>query len=353
MKESQRKTSGAQVATTLFMATVLRAVFIFGITMRILLIIFIVFVCAAYGTRYMNNPEAYSLLRLILYFDLNKLCAYVKQVLPTTIGGFDFAYIILITAAVFVRVFFGKVALYAQNYAEYFRVKEILELRKAEMKQSQDQTHLSDLASFDEKLENLKKGGMKNIGKNRVELLKVMDEVQRNLESMKKPLTFLSVDIVDSTSMKAGEDPTLVELDFNKYKGFVEKILKDYGYLKATWTPDGIMCCFNRVNDAVKAARKIIKDLDTFNLEHKRIKRDFIIRCGINSGKVAYDESIPMETMCDGVIDVAGHLQKKAQPGSIYISQFVYEMISDREKFKSTDIVIDGHAVYASSTEPP
>jgi hypothetical protein len=44
----------------------------------------------------------------------------------------------------------------------------------------------------------------------------------------------------------------------------------------------------------------------------KLIKTDFSVRCGVNAGFVYFDETTPLEA--DRVIDVAGHMQKYADP---------------------------------------
>ena len=38
------------------------------------------------------------------------------------------------------------------------------------------------------------------------------------------------------------------------------------------------------------------------------MKKIFRVRCGLNAGEVAADESIPMEEIADETVDVAGHL---------------------------------------------
>ena len=70
----------------------------------------------------------------------------------------------------------------------------------------------------------------------------------------KAHLAFLSIDVVGSTKMKLGEDKLAIEHAFAEYKKFVERILKQNNIWKVAWTPDGIMCAFITVTDAVKAA---------------------------------------------------------------------------------------------------
>ena len=96
-------------------------------------------------------------------------------------------------------------------------------------------------------------------------LLKVMAEAKRQLESMGRDLAFLSIDVVDSTKMKIGEDKTFIEHDFHEYKNLVDGKLRSNGSLKAAWTPDGVMACFPTIDAALKAAKDVIGGLDAFN----------------------------------------------------------------------------------------
>ncbi len=91
-------------------------------------------------------------------------------------------------------------------------------------------------------------------GKNRQELLKEFITIRKELEKIGRDLAFLAIDVVDSTGMKEGEEPAIIENDFNEYHDFVEAKFKEHGLIKAAWTPDGVMACFNSIEDAVQAA---------------------------------------------------------------------------------------------------
>jgi hypothetical protein len=72
------------------------------------------------------------------------------------------------------------------------------------------------------------------------------------------------------------------------------------------------------------------------------MQRDFTIRCGINAGRVFYDDSIPLEQFSDRVIDIAGHMQKYASANSIYIAKQVIESIKSPQNFKPIERIVDG-----------
>jgi class 3 adenylate cyclase len=183
-------------------------------------------------------------------------------------------------------------------------------------------------------------------GKSRAELLKVMATAKKKLDSLGRDLAFLAIDVVGSTEMKVNEDKSLVEYDFREFKKFVESKMIAQGALKSAWTPDGVMMCFPSIDAAVRTAQEVISGLDAFNKNVKTIRKDFHVRCGINAGHVYFDEATPMEEMSDRVIDVAGHMQKHAQPGTIAIAKPAIEPMQERDGFKPTGKVIDGYDVY-------
>lgn len=203
------------------------------------------------------------------------------------------------------------------------------------------------IAPIKEKIKKLDAGN----DESRAELLQVMAEAKRKLESMSRDLAFLSIDVADSTKMKIGEEKTDIEHDFREYKNLVDGKLRANGSLKAAWTPDGVMACFPTSDAAVKAAQEVIAGLDAFNANVKLIRSDFTVRCGINAGRVYYDEATPMEEMSDRVIDIAGHMQKYAQPGTIACPKQLIKPVQQREGFKDAGRVVDGYETYQWTRE--
>jgi class 3 adenylate cyclase len=181
----------------------------------------------------------------------------------------------------------------------------------------------------------------------RESVLEVYAQAKRILDGQKKDVTFLAVDVVNSSGMKQGEDPALAERDFRHYRKFVEGCIAKHGALKSAWTPDGVMICFASLEDAVLSGQDLIRGLEKFNREVKSLKSDFAVRCGLNSGTVLFDEKVRMEEMSDGTIDLAGHMQKYADPGTIYASRSVVEGRGEALGFRPNGKTVDGCAIYA------
>lgn len=340
-----KKISIGRLIFVFFRSMTLRSIFWFCIFIRYLLLVFAGKFVLGYLCSLIDNPKAYFFVPIVLMLD-REFVALIGQLVPTKFFGYDFARVLLIGIFLLVQMPVGRVASIVREYKNNLKFRDTFKKWKKNRKIEPEEDQTSPVSRKDFK--KRKKAKIKNAKNRRVELLKILGDVQRDLDSMKRKVTFLSVDIVDSTGMKEGEEAQAIELDFFEYKGFVEKVLNDNKCMKSTWTPDGVMCCFKTANDSMLASHRIIRDLKTFNKTKKTIKRDFNVRCGVNTGVVSYDENTPIEEMVDRVIDIAGHFQKYAPQGKIYITKAAHDDIFDKGRFELVDKIIDDNEVYVS-----
>lgn len=177
-------------------------------------------------------------------------------------------------------------------------------------------------------------------------MLREFATLKSKLDAMGQHLAFLSIDVVDSTGMKRNEDKYLAAYDFDRYNELVIQCLKECNVVKYAMTPDGIMSCFQKMDEAVAAAKMLLDRLVDFNQNTKQIKREFHIRCGINGGFVYIDEDTPLEQVSDRAIDIAGHMQKHAKPDTINIAGSAIEPLKNRQGFTETRNIIDEQKVY-------
>ena len=285
-----------------------------------------------------DNAGSFSYIRAALKTE-EAMSAVVREYIPTHYGGRDLTRIIVIVASLLVGRIFSRTGDRMQNTAEFLTYRKNLDEWKTEMNISDHAIVLSPLNRTLDELKNARR-------KDRERLLREYAEAKKQLDAMGRDLAFLAVDVVDSTGMKNGEEAAIVEHDFREYKRFVDRIHATHGCLRAAWTPDGVMSCFTSVDAAVRAAREIIMGLDRFNREVKSLRRDFSVRCGVNSGFVYYDGSLPLEEISDRVIDIAGHMQKQARPNGVCIAKLAIEPLNDRVGFEPSGRVVDGHEVY-------
>jgi class 3 adenylate cyclase len=287
---------------------------------------------------YLDNAKSFWFVRSLMSAD-QVIQQAVRENVPTKISGKDMTRWFTVIGFFFLSGMFTRIADRSRDKSEYYKFKHNVDTWKQQM-------HLSDsavvLTPLNEKLEQLKTAKKKD----REELLREFIETKKKLDEMGRDLAFLAIDIVDSTGMKQEEEKAVIEHDFKEYKRFVERTLTVYGCLKTTWTPDGVMSCFTTVDAAVRAAREVINGLDEFNKTVKIMRRDFVVRCGVNSGFVYFDESMPLEEISDRVIDIAGHMQKHAKPNSVCVAKPTIEPLNDRIGFEPAGRMVDGYEVY-------
>jgi class 3 adenylate cyclase len=262
----------------------------------------------------------------------------IRTYVPVRIGGKDRTDWILAAGLVIAAGILGSIRRRVENASMRRRMRKQVTAWKRDMHIAENSTVSDDL---ERKIESASTGK----GVDRQELLKIFAETKKKLDTLGREVAFLSIDVVDSTAMKVREEPASVQYDFIEYRKLVENVFRARGVLKSAWTPDGVMACFSNVDEAVSAAKDVIKGLTHFNKKVKLMTRDFSVRCGVNAGFVHFDDSTPMEAMSDRVIDIAGHMQKHARPGSVAVARKVIEPLRNLEGFEPTEQVIDGYEV--------
>lgn len=270
----------------------------------------------------------------------NRVLGVTRKYLFTTYKGRDISRYVAPGAAFVLYLLLGSLhATLLHRRIFYQSQHEAAELKKRAAG-SKSQAVIAD--KLDSKLEEMSAASPAD----RKRLLKEFVKIKQHLESMGKDLAFLAIDVVDSTGMKIGEDPLVISNDFAEYRQFIEARITSHGCLKSNWTPDGLMASFNALDDAIRSAQSILKDLGEFNRSVKGMKRDFVIRCGINAGHVLFDDALPLDQMSDRVIDIAGHMQKRAQPNSIFIAKQIVKPVDVMIGFAEAGAEVDGLTAY-------
>ncbi len=267
---------------------------------------------------------------------LSKSVPVLHRYVPTNVAGSDRSDWILIGLAIAVTIFSGAMAQRAQTASNRRLLRKSAQAwrRKEGVKPG---------SKLDAQLETTLRMAETGKAVNRQDLLKVFAETKKKLDTFGREVAFLAIDVVGSVGMKAGEDPASVQYDFEEYRKLVEQIFRARGVLKTAWTPDGVMSCFAHVEDACQAGKDVIKSLKVFNRDVKLSKADFSVRCGVNAGLVYFDDSTPLETISDRVIDVAGHMQKHADPNTVLVARKIIEPLRQLEEFTHTTQVVDGY----------
>ena len=101
-----------------------------------------------------------------------------------------------------------------------------------------------------------------------------------------------------------------------KHKG---QLIKELG--------DGFMATFDNVIDAISCAREI-------QIEAKAREFDIPIRIGLHYGDINIDN----EDIFGHGVNMASRIQAIADPGGIYISESIYELIDAREDIETQEV---------------
>jgi class 3 adenylate cyclase len=313
------------------------AIFLFRLTGVALVVLILIFLLPLV-VPYMKNAQSFEYIKGALKVE-KAISYFVQGIVPTVVSGKDITRWIVIVAAVVIGVVLSNIKERIRDRSAHLKLMKEYEEWKTDKHLSDDSKLVAPLKEKIEQLETTDK-------KDREELLKLFAETKKKLDAMGRDLAFLAIDIVDSTGLKQGEEKGVIEYDFREYKHFVEDKFVVHGVLKTAWTPDGVMACFPTVDAAVSGAKDVLDGLEHFNTTIKTMKRDFVVRCGINAGYVYFDETMPLEEMSDRVIDIAGHMQKHADPNTICIAKPAIEPLEDRSGFIATTNVVDGYEVY-------
>lgn len=168
---------------------------------------------------------------------------------------------------------------------------------------------------------NRSKFGLRDPAKERHELLTQLQDIQQKLKSDERFVTFLSIDIVGSTRMKAESDPFDIEFTFNEYHKYVQSVVEKYGGKVHSTAGDGVTCVFENPQMGYAAGRAMLAGLFEFNSFRNRLSKPIEVRSGIHTGSAHVAGESLTNVNFAHVIDVAAHMQKAGEPGSLVVSE--------------------------------
>ncbi|MGE3920185.1 MAG: adenylate/guanylate cyclase domain-containing protein [Gammaproteobacteria bacterium] len=298
---------------------------------------------------YIGHLTQYAYLEELLASESNftsSVKQQINKVVPTTFKGYDVTRGVLIFILLVLHARVSGLQFRVSTKLEYYEEED--ELQKfIEEKNISSEVDSSAMQTLRGRLDSIKNASKKD----RKALVRDFMEIKQQLDIMGRNLIFLSIDMVGSTVLKTGSDPISVAFLFDEYNAMVSQILKENQYLKMSSTPDGVMACFEAPDKAINAAQTLIKTLPEFNEKIKFQKGEVKIRCGANMGFVYYDENEPLENISDHTIDIAGHMQKYAEPNSIYAPMHLVNQLANPQGFEDLHKEIDGCKVYRWEVE--
>ncbi len=146
-------------------------------------------------------------------------------------------------------------------------------------------------------------------------------EIDRHIEeSFSVQGSFLDVDVVNSYGMKAeATRADHIVVSFERFRAYVGGIVNEYAGHVLNSNGDELMCYFESTLDSVRAGHQVLERLATFNEKQNLLHVGFRFRLGIHTGRSLVD--LDQGVAYSPVLDVAGHLQKLAEPNTLFVSQ--------------------------------
>jgi class 3 adenylate cyclase len=163
--------------------------------------------------------------------------------------------------------------------------------------------------------------GFRDASEERQALVSQLMEIQDRLKQDDKTAAFLSLDIVGSTRMKSENDPLSIEYTFGEYHRYIEQIALRHGGRIHSTAGDGVICVFDEPGHGFDAGRAILAGLFEFNAFRNRTQTPIVLRAGLHNGQVGAPGMDAARVDFAHVIDMAAHLQKEAEPGTMAVSE--------------------------------
>lgn len=163
--------------------------------------------------------------------------------------------------------------------------------------------------------------GFRDAAEERQALVQQLMDIQDRLKQEEMRATFLSLDVVGSTRMKTENDALSVEFTFSEYHRFIEALASRHGGQIHSTAGDGVICVFDEPNHAFDAGRAMLGGLFEFNTFRNRLTSPIELRAGLHTGTVSAPGNDASRVDFAHVIDMAAHLQKDAEPGTMAVSR--------------------------------
>lgn len=147
-----------------------------------------------------------------------------------------------------------------------------------------------------------------------------------------KTSTFVSIDVVGSTQVKTGQNEQDIIYTFLAY----HKIVSDLAYARhgevIHITGDGMMCRFQRAEDAVGLVQDLLAQLPSFNKKQNHLTRPLLLRAGVHTGEVYESQSLTSGQMISKTLDITAKLQQGAEPNHAHFSEATLSLLGEKPK---------------------
>jgi len=137
-------------------------------------------------------------------------------------------------------------------------------------------------------------------------------ESPAQLNLVSKTSTFVSIDVVGSTALKSDESDQDIIYTFLSYHKLVKELAYQHHGEVIHITGDGMMCRFERPDDAAGLSRALLLELPNFNKRQNHLSKPLVVRIGVHTGDVYQHEGMAAGQLISKTLDLAAKLQQGA-----------------------------------------
>ena len=148
------------------------------------------------------------------------------------------------------------------------------------------------------------------------------------MSQVRQLAAIMFTDIVGYTALMGNDEQKAFAI-LSKNRELQKPVIEQHNGRWIKELGDGVMASFNTVSDAVNAAIQI--------QEACNAAKDFKLRIGIHLGEVVFEND---DVFGDGV-NIASRIQSIAAPGGIYISESVYNNVSNKEAINTAFVKVE------------
>lgn len=140
------------------------------------------------------------------------------------------------------------------------------------------------------------------------------------MSSMRQLAAIMFTDIVGYTALMGRDEQRAFDI-LQKNRQLQKPLIEQHGGKWIKELGDGVLASFSTISDAVQAAIKIQEACNQ--------TKEFCLRIGIHQGEVVFDQ----EDIFGDAVNIASRIQALAPAGGIWISEAVFNNISNKKSF--------------------
>ncbi len=144
--------------------------------------------------------------------------------------------------------------------------------------------------------------------------------------------TFMSIDVAGSTQLKNGQNEQDIIYTFLAYHKLVSGLAYTHHGEVATISGDGIMCRFQKPDDALRMAGELLRSLPEFNRKQNHLTRPLTLRLGVHTGQVLQSEHMSSGEIISRTLDITAKLQQGALANHAWFSEATVSLLGQQAK---------------------